>query len=93
MLEVIKRPLVTEKLAGLAEDVRTYAFEVDRKATKPEIKKAIETGFGVKVESVRTLNTRGRWLKEYAKFGPPQYTKKALVRLKAGETISIFEGA
>jgi large subunit ribosomal protein L23 len=87
MLEVIKRPLVTEKLAGLAEDVRTYAFEVDRKATKPEIKKAIETGFGVKVESVRTLNT------EYAKFGPPQYTKKALVRLKAGETISIFEGA
>lgn len=93
MFEIIKRPLVTEKLAGLAEDVRTYAFEVDRRATKPEIKKAIEKGFGVKVESIRTMVTRGRWLKEHAKFGPPKYSKKALVRLKAGDTISIFEGA
>lgn len=93
MYQVIKKPLVTEKTAVLAEDTKTYTFEVDRRANKEEIKAAIEKGFNVKVASVRTMVVRGRWLKEQAKFGPPKISKKALVRLAPGQTISIFEGA
>ena len=93
MIQIIRRPLVTEKSAVLAEDAKTYAFEVHPDATKAQIKAAIESGFKVKVKAVRTMGTRGRWLKQHARFGPPKYGKKALVRLMPGETISIFEGA
>jgi large subunit ribosomal protein L23 len=93
MYQVIKKPLITEKSAVLAEQAKTYLFEVDRRATKADIRKAVEKGFDVKVKSVRTMVTRGRWLKKHAKFGPPKYSKKAIVRLMPGETISIFEGA
>lgn len=92
-MSVIKRPLVTEKTAVLAEATKTYVFEVEKKATKEQIRRAVEKGFDVKVIAVRTMNARGRWLKEHAKFGPPKHYKKALVRLAAGQTISIFEGA
>ena len=93
MYEIIKRPIVTEKSAILSEDHKTYVFEVDRKATKDQIKMAVEKSFDVKVKSVRTMVSRGRWLKKYAKFGPPKYYKKDLVRLKEGQSIAIFEGA
>ncbi len=93
MYEIIKRPIITEKSAILSEDHKTYVFEVDRKATKDQVKQAVEKAFDVKVLSVKTMVSRGRWLKKYAKFGPPKYYKKAMVRLKDGQTISIFEGA
>jgi large subunit ribosomal protein L23 len=93
MLEIIKKPLVSEKNAGHAEDSNTYAFEVHIDATKIQIRKAIETAFEVKVEEVRTLICRGRYFRKQAKLGPPKHWKKALVKLKAGEKISIFEGA
>lgn len=93
MFQVIKKPLVTEKTAMLAEVNKTYAFEVDRRANKLQIREAIEKGFNVKVVSVRTMIVRGRWLKEQSKFGAPKYSKKALVKLMDGQTISIFEGA
>lgn len=93
MYEIIKRPLVTEKNAGHAEDFNTYAFEVDIKADKTDIKKAVETAFNVKVDSVRTLICRGRYFRKQMKLGAPKHWKKALVKLKTGERISIFEGA
>lgn len=93
MYEIIKRPLVTEKNAGHAEDFNTYAFEVDLKADKTDIKKAIETAFNVKVDSVRTQICRGRYFRKQMKLGAPKHWKKALVKLKTGERISIFEGA
>ena len=55
MFEVIKKPLVSEKNAAHAEDLGVYAFEVQLDASKPDIQKAIETAFNVKVESVRTM--------------------------------------
>ena len=58
MFEIIKKPLISEKNAGHAEDSNTYAFEVSLKASKDEIKKAIETSFHVKVEEVRTMVCR-----------------------------------
>lgn len=93
MYEIIKKPLISEKNAGHAEDANTYAFEVDLRADKQEIKNAVETAFQVKVEDVRTMVCRGRYFRKQIKLGAPKHWKKALVKLKAGEKISIFEGA
>lgn len=93
MFEIIKKPLISEKNAGHAEDANTYAFEVAIDANKEDIKKAVEKAFDVKVEGVRTQICRGRYFRKQVKLGPPKHWKKALVKLKAGEKISIFEGA
>lgn len=92
MLEVIKKPLLTEKSLAY-NDYDTYVFEVQRNATKTQVREAVEKAFDVKVDSVRTLIYRTRWLKRYARFGPPKYKKKAFVKLAKGQKISIFEGA
>lgn len=92
MYYTIKKPLVTEKNSRLAE-LGVYVFEVDRKATKTEIKKAVEKFFRVKVMSVNTALCRGRARRTRLGVGRTQYWKKALVRLAAGEKISLFEGA
>ena len=93
MRQVIKKPLISEKNAGHAEDSNTYAFEVEMSADKTDIKKAVEKAFSVKVEDVRTMICRGRYFRKQIRLGPPKHWKKALVKLKAGERISIFEGA
>lgn len=92
MYNVIKRPLVTEKNSMLAE-AGVYVFEVDKKATKPEIKKAVEKFFNVKVAGVNTVQCRSR--AKRTRFGVSQAVswKKAMVRLAKGEKISLFEGA
>lgn len=92
MSQVIKRPLVTEKNSILAE-TGVYAFEVERKATKTEIKSAVEKFFQVKVKSVNTLQCRSRSKRTRVGESKPKYWKKAMVRLMPGEKISIFEGA
>lgn len=90
MLQIIKRPLVSEKNALHSETSNVYAFEVDRTASKDQIKKAIEVAFKVKVDSVRTMISRGQRTRA---GGAPKPWKKALVKLKQGEKISVFEGA
>lgn len=93
MYEIIKKPLISEKNASHAEDINTYAFEVSMDATKLEIKDAVEKAFRVKVADVRTMVCRGRYFRKQAKLGPPKHWKKALVKLKQGEKIALFEGA
>jgi large subunit ribosomal protein L23 len=91
--EVIKRPLLlTEKGTRLRESENQYSFEVALKANKVEIKKAIETLFSVKVDSVDTLIARGKTKRMGRGTGQRKNWKKALVTLKDGETIE-FEGA
>lgn len=92
MYYVIKRPLVTEKNSILAEK-GVYVFEVDQAATKLDIKKAVEKYFRVKVANVNTANCRGRSKRTRFGASKPATWKKAMVRLKAGEKISLFEGA
>ncbi len=92
MYDVIKRPLLTEKTSTYS-DFNTYVFEVDLKAGKKDVRQAIEKVFDVKVMDIRTLIYRTRWLKRYARFGPPKYKKKAFIKLMKGQKISIFEGA
>lgn len=89
---VIKKPLVTEKNSMMAED-GVYAFEVEKKATKTDIKNAIEKYFRVKVDGVRTQVCRGRARRTRTGVAKVRYWKKALVKLKKGEKITLFEGA
>ncbi len=91
MVQVIKEPLVTEKSAVLNE-MGVYVFRVDLKSTKTQIREAIEKNFDVKVQKVTTSVCRGR--SKTNKFGHTKvpYWKKALVKLKEGEKISLFEG-
>ena len=92
MLYIIKKPLITEKNSTMAE-TGTYAFEVDRKSTKTDIREAVEKSFGVKVEKVHTMICRGRARRTKLGLSKVKYWKKALVKLKAGEKITLFEGA
>ena len=94
LYDVIRRPLITEKSTLLKETQRSLCFEVHRDATKPEIKKAVETLFGVKVENVRVANFHGK-LKRQGRFaGRRPDWKKAYVVLKPGEKmIEFFEQA
>ena len=91
MFYTIKKPLITEKNSLLAEQ-GVYVFEVDKKATKPEIKSAIEKYFRVKVDTVKTSTCRNRARRTRMGVGRVQYWKKAMVKLKEGEKISLFEG-
>ncbi len=77
MYEIIKKPLISEKNAGHAEDANTYAFEVAMGASKTDVKKAIEEAFDVKVEGVRTQICRGRYFRKQVRLGPPKHWKKA----------------
>ncbi len=84
--EIIKAPIVTEKTNNLASE-NVYVFKVDKKANKTQIKQAIESNFGVKVESVNTVN-QGSKKRRVGKYtGYTSSYKKAYVKLKEGSTI------
>jgi len=82
---VIRRPLITEKGMGIKETQNTLVFEVAEKATKTEVKQAVEALFKVKVNSVRTANFAGKERRRGKFSGYRPDWKKAYVRLKAGE--------
>lgn len=89
--DIILRPVVTEKSTALAAEGK-FVFEVDRRATKTKIKQAIEEIFKVDVVAVNTLNVPGK-LKRLGRYeGMTPARKKAIVTLKPGQTIPIFEG-
>lgn len=92
MYYTLKKPLVTEKNSLMAEN-GVYVFEVDRAASKTDIKASVEKYFRVKVDSVRTSICRGRARRTRLGLGKVKYWKKAMVKLKEGEKISLFEGA
>jgi len=90
--DIIKKPLVTEKTAAMMEGNR-YAFQVDIKANKIEIKKAVEELFKVKVKSVNTLRISGKRKRMGVHTGYQPDWKKAFVTLDEGsKPIEIFEG-
>lgn len=82
---VIRRPLISEKSLGVKETENTLVFEVSEKATKTEVKQAVEALFKVKVEGVRTANFFGKERRRGKFSGYRPDWKKAYVRLKAGE--------
>ena len=88
--EVIRRPLITEKTTALKETQRSLCFEVHRDASKPEIKKAVESLFGVKVQDVRVANVHGKVKRQGRYMGRRPDWKKAYVVLKQGEKMIEF---
>ena len=82
---VIRRPLITEKGMGVKETEGTLVFEVASKATKTEVKQAVEALFKVKVSAVRTANVLGKERRRGKFSGYRPDWKKAYVRLKSGE--------
>ncbi len=88
----IVRPIVTEKTSAAYQARGEYTFEVHPTANKLAIKQAIETLFGVKVTGVWTSQQRGKPRRVGTSAGLRPRWKKAIVTLKAGDTIEIFEG-
>jgi large subunit ribosomal protein L23 len=88
----IVRPLITEKSSAAYQARGEYTFEVHPDATKPQIRLAIEQLFGVKVTGVWTLNVRGKEKRMGKTVGRRPNWKKAIVKLREGDTIEVFEG-
>jgi large subunit ribosomal protein L23 len=88
---VVRRALITEKGTVLREMHNQYHFEVDRGATKIDIKRAIETIFSVKVASVRTQQHEGKVRRQGRFAGRRSSWKKAIVTLKPDQKIDLFE--
>lgn len=89
--DIILRPVVTERSMQGAAD-KKYVFEVLPSANKIEIRKAVEEIFGVKVESVNTVNVIGKMKRQGVHIGRRPKRKKAIVQLKKGsKAIEIFE--
>jgi large subunit ribosomal protein L23 len=92
LYSIIIRPLVTEKSTDKLEREGSYSFVVARDANKVEIAQAIQELFNVRVTDVRTMQYRGKEKRLGRFVGRRAGWKKAIVRLRAGDTIEIFEG-
>lgn len=88
---LLRMPHVSEKAARLA-DKGTYVFRVPMRAEKISIKKAVESMYGVHVDKVRIVSTPGKPMRRGKRVSYRQDRKKALVTLKKGETIALYEG-
>jgi len=88
----IVRPIVTEQSSAAYQERGEYTFRVASDATKTSIRGAIEKLFGVKVTNVWTSNQRGKSRRVGAALGRRPHWKKAIVKLRQGDTIDIFEG-
>ena len=89
--EVLRRPLITEKSTIRQADGQ-YAFAVAAAATKPQIKQAVEKAFKVEVSAVNVMTVAGKRRKQGRRQLPAHPWKKAVVTLKPGNKIELFEG-
>ena len=90
--QVIIRPVISEKSYGLIETANHYTFQVDKRANKNQIKRAIESAFDVRVRKVNTSNVKSKPKRQGLTRGRTATWKKAVVRLVDGERIELFEG-
>lgn len=95
MHQILVKPMITEKMTNLSTDQGKYGFIVAPGANKIEIAKAVESKFNVHVIDIKTINHPGKKKTQFRKGGrfegrTPKY-KKAIITLKKGETIELFE--
>lgn len=94
MMNILLKPIVTEKMTGQGEDMNRYGFVVAKTANKIEIKKAVEDLYGVTVQSVNTMRYGGKSKSKYTKSGAisgkSKSFKKAIVTLAEGENIDFY---
>jgi len=91
LYEVLTRPLITEKNSTL-QSQNKYAFEVAGGANKPQVKQAVEKAFKVKVNTVNMITVPGKMRRVGRQIVLTKSWKKAIVTLKPGDKIEIFEG-
>ncbi len=93
-MEILIRPIITEKMTELAEDRGQYGFIVNTRANKVEIKKAVESAYDVTVESVNTMIQAGKSKSRFTKAGVisgrTNNVKKAIVTVKEGDIIDFY---
>jgi large subunit ribosomal protein L23 len=93
-MNIIIKPIITEKMTELGEKLNRYGFIVHKQANKVQIKQAVENLYGVEVESVNTMNSPGKLKSRYTKTGlisgKTKATKKAIITLAKGETIDFY---
>jgi large subunit ribosomal protein L23 len=93
-MNIIIKPIVTEKITKDGELFNRFGFVVEKKANKVQIKKAIEAAYGVKVVNVNTMNVRPDRSTKYTKSGlitgKTNAYKKAIVQVQEGETIDFY---
>ena len=90
--DIIIRPLITEKTSVQKEMSNQHTFEVDRRANRIEVKRAVEKIFKVKVAAVKTMQVKGKKKQRGRIVGKRRDWKKAIVTLMPGERIDFFEG-
>jgi len=88
--DIILAPVVSEKSYQLIEDHNTYTFEVDPRASKEQIREAVEKVFGVEVLRVNTMNRQGKRKRYGYKMGRRKDVKRAVVTLAEGDSIDLF---
>lgn len=93
-MDILLKPIVTEKMTAQAEDLNRYGFIVDRRANKIQIKNAVEEMYGVTVDSVNTMVYLGKKKARYTKSGIVEgrenTVKKAIVTLAEGDKIDFY---
>ena len=87
---LIRYPSITEKNTKLREAKNRYVFEVAKNASKPQIKEAVEKLFGVSVDSVNTMVVKGKLKRMGRNIGYRSNWKKAIVKVKEGQSIARF---
>lgn len=93
-MSTLKKPVITEKMTALTEELNRYGFVVDHNANKLQIKTAIEDMYGVAVDKVNTMNYKGKHKTRYTKTGwvegRTNKFKKAIVTLAEGDSIDFY---
>ncbi len=90
--QVIIRPVISERSYNLIETEGQYTFQVDKRANKNQIKRAVEGAFDVSVSRVNTANVKSKPKRQGLTRGRTATWKKAVVKLAPGESIELFEG-
>jgi large subunit ribosomal protein L23 len=91
ILEILKRPIINEKSTPLQEKFK-YTFEVDKGASKQQIKEAVEKAFKVDVVKVNVITMPAKWRGPGRRRSQVSPWKKAIVKIKQGQKIEYFEG-
>ncbi len=91
--DIIRRPVITEKTNIQKDEYNQVTFEVDPRANRIEVQRAVEKIFNVKVDSISTMNVKGKVKRRGRITGKRRDWKKAIVTLMPGERIEFFEGA
>ena len=93
-MEILIKPIITEKMTTVGEKHNRYGFVVNRDANKIQIKNAVEKMYGVSVDDVNTMNYRGKWKSRYTKagmiVGKKNDVKKAVITLSEGDVIDFY---